>query len=128
MAFQIHALATATFESLFAMSNGELAKHRAKRLTVDSKPGYPCRVSLADAEIGATFLLVNFEHLAADTPYRSALAVCTTRNAFASWRASPGPDRDHPPLAKSLPLDGGGRLAGYVVNHPGHAGDFVDDS
>jgi len=81
MSFQIHALAPAQFESLFAMTDSELANTRAIRMTVDSKPGYPCRVSLADAEIGETVILLNFEHQRADTPYRSAHAIFVREGA-----------------------------------------------
>lgn len=44
-------------------------------MTVDSKPGYPCRVSLQDADIGETVLLMNYEHQPALTPYRSSHAI-----------------------------------------------------
>lgn len=81
MSSQLHALAPDPFESLFAMSANELAGHRVVRMTVDSKPGYPCRVSLADADIGETVILVNFEHLSAATPYRSAHAIIVRENA-----------------------------------------------
>lgn len=38
-------------------------------------PGFPCRVSLADAEVGETVLLLNHEHLDVATPYRSRHAI-----------------------------------------------------
>ena len=43
--FQIHALQAAQFTPLFGLSDDELAAQRACRITVDAKPGYPCRVS-----------------------------------------------------------------------------------
>ena len=81
MSFQIHALAPARFQPLFDMADSDLVKFRAKRMTVDSNPGYPCRVSLADADIGETVILVNFEHLDADSPYRSAHAIYVREHA-----------------------------------------------
>ncbi|MDH3788238.1 MAG: DUF1203 domain-containing protein [Xanthomonadales bacterium] len=51
MSFQIHALPAEPFKSLFGMSGQELAGINAARIVVDEKPGYPCRVSLADAEV-----------------------------------------------------------------------------
>ena len=81
MSFQIHALAPAGFEPLFTMSDADLAEISARRMTVDSKPGYPCRVSLADAEVGETVILVNFTHLSADSPYRSAHAIYVREHA-----------------------------------------------
>ncbi len=38
----------------------------------DSKPGYPCRVCLRDAEVGEELLLVSHDPFVADSPYRSA--------------------------------------------------------
>jgi hypothetical protein len=38
----------------------------------DSKPGYPCRQCLQDAEIGEELLLVSHDPFEADSPYRSA--------------------------------------------------------
>ena len=81
MSFQIHALSPAQFEPFFALSDSELAKVRAAKMIVDNKPGYPCRVSLADAEIGETVILLNFEHQSADSPYKAAHAIFVRQNA-----------------------------------------------
>lgn len=81
MSFQIHALCPEQFEPLFALSDDELAKARATRAIADAKPGYPCRVTLADAEIGETVILVNFEHQSADTPYQASHAIYIREHA-----------------------------------------------
>ena len=81
MSFQIHALSPAQFEPMFALSDSELAKVLATRMIVDVKPGYPCRVSLADADIGETVILVNFVHQSADTPFKAAHAIFVRENA-----------------------------------------------
>ncbi|MDH3551402.1 MAG: DUF1203 domain-containing protein, partial [Gammaproteobacteria bacterium] len=44
-------------------------------MTVDEKPGFPCRVSLQDVDIGKTVLLLNYEHQSAESPYRSSHAI-----------------------------------------------------
>jgi len=75
MSFQIHALPAAPFAPMFALTDEELAGSKAVRMVVDAKPGFPCRVSLEDAEPGETVLLLNFEHQAADSPYRSSHAI-----------------------------------------------------
>jgi hypothetical protein len=41
-------------------------------MIVDRKPGYPCRVSLADAEIGEEVLLLTYDHHQTDSPYRAS--------------------------------------------------------
>ena len=75
MSFQISALPKSQFEHLFHLPPAQLAAFRAVRLVADKKPGFPCRVSLADAEVGEEVILVNHEHQTADTPYRASHAV-----------------------------------------------------
>ena len=53
----------------------------ARRLTADQTPGFPCRVSLAEAEIGDTLILCNFEHLAEISPYRASHAIYVRQGA-----------------------------------------------
>ena len=81
MSFQIHALPPASFRSLFDLSEAELAKRQATRMIVNAKPGYPCRVSLVEAEIGETVILVNYEHQPGDSPYRASHAIFVRENA-----------------------------------------------
>ena len=76
MSFRIKGLPAEQFEHLFALPDGELAKHRAiRRVADDRNPGYPCRVSLTDSEPGDELVLVNFEHLPVDSPYRKRFAI-----------------------------------------------------
>jgi hypothetical protein len=75
MSFQISGLPGAPFAPLFSLADAELARRNIVRRTADSSPGFPCRVSLVDAEPGETLLLLNFEHLAVATPYRSRHAI-----------------------------------------------------
>jgi hypothetical protein len=81
MAFQITSLPKQDFEHLFTLSPDELAERRAVRMTANKKPGFPCRVSLVDAEIGEEVLLVNYQHQNVDTPYRASHAVFVRLNA-----------------------------------------------
>jgi hypothetical protein len=75
MTFQISALPKSNFAHLFNLSDAELARHGAIRRRVDARPGFPCRVSLADAKIGEEVILAHFEHQSADTPFRASHAV-----------------------------------------------------
>jgi hypothetical protein len=76
MSFRITGLPAEHFEHLFALSNEELAKRGAvRRFADDREPGYPCRVSLADSEPGDELVLVNYEHLPVDSPYRMRFAI-----------------------------------------------------
>jgi hypothetical protein len=81
MGFQISALSTDEFSHLYGLDDESLARNRARRVKVDLKPGYPCRVTLEDADIGESVLLVNYEHLPVDTPYRSSHAIFVREGA-----------------------------------------------
>jgi len=79
--FRIVGLGSAQFESLYSLNEKELAKHGARRLPVDAKPGFPCRVSLADAEIGEQVILFPFVHHDVDSPYRASGPIFVRENA-----------------------------------------------
>lgn len=70
--FKLVGLPLEPFSHLFGLSDAELAARNARRVLATAKPGYPCRVSLSDAEIGEELLLLPFEHQAANSPYRSS--------------------------------------------------------
>ncbi len=75
MSFQITGLSAEPFRPLFGLSDDDLAKHGARRCVATSKPGFPDRIALSDAEPGETLLLVHYEHQPANTPYRASHAV-----------------------------------------------------
>lgn len=76
MSFRIRGLPAEKFDHLFALSDDELAKLGAvRRIADDRKPGYPCRVGLTDSCPGDELILVNYEHLPVDSPYRMRFAV-----------------------------------------------------
>lgn len=69
--FQFVALPIENFSHLFSMSDAELESHGARRMNVDSHPGYPCRVSLMDAPAGERVILTAFRHHDVNSPYQS---------------------------------------------------------
>lgn len=75
MDFRIRGLEPGAFSTLHHLRDEELAAHHAVRRVADSKPGFPCRVTLEDAEPGERVLLLNYEHLPVETPYRSRHAI-----------------------------------------------------
>ncbi len=81
MAFCISSLSVSSFKHLLGASDETLQSHDAVRMRVNAKPGFPCRVSLEDAEIGESVILVNYEHLSVATPYRSAHALFVRESA-----------------------------------------------
>jgi len=79
--FQLLGLPATPFAALFELSPAQLAARGARRVIAETNPGYPCRVSLADAEVGEELLLLPYEHQPADSPYRASGPIYVRRNA-----------------------------------------------
>ena len=75
MAFKVVGLSSSLFRPLYGLSERELAARGVEVKIADAPTGFPCRVSLRDAQVGARMLLLNFEHQPANTPYRSRHAI-----------------------------------------------------
>jgi hypothetical protein len=90
--FQISALYRDRFSHLFGQNNETLENKGIRRIVVDTSPGYPCRVSLQDAAVGETVLLMNYEHQPADSPFRSSHAIYVREDA-----AQARPDKNRIP-------------------------------
>jgi hypothetical protein len=75
MSFRITGLPAAEFTDLFGLSDDALRARRAVRQIVDARLSFPCRISLTDAELGESVILVNYEHQHADSPYRASHAI-----------------------------------------------------
>lgn len=84
--FRFMALPYDQFGPLFGVSDDDLEAMMARRVVVDTKPGFPCRVSLEDAEPGETVLLVPFLHHDVLSPYRASGPVFVREGAT---RATP---------------------------------------
>lgn len=102
MSFRVIGLPYREFSPLFALSDAELAARHARRFVADrARFGrMPCRVSLRDAEDGDTVILLNYEHLAVDSPYRSSYAIYVRENA-AEHQLAAG---ELPEIMQSRPL------------------------
>ncbi len=97
--FRIAALPIEPFQSLFALDDEALARLGARRRVADDFPGYPCRVSLVDAEPGERLLLLPFEHHGADSPYRASGPIYVREGAV---QACPAVDEVPLQLARRL--------------------------
>ena len=122
MNYRIQGLDPRPFEHLFGLSDERLAKHNARRVTVTNKPGFPCRVSLEDAEPGEQVVLLHHVSHDVETPYRSSYAIYVRENVPQS---EPFMDR-LPPVLEGRPLafrgfDEGGMLRGALLAMPGEA-------
>ncbi len=92
MGFQISALNIDQFSHLFGQDQDKLARQGIQRIVVDNNPGFPCRVSLQDAEVGEKVLLMNYEHQPMPTPFRSSHAIFVRE-----WASQAIPDRNEVP-------------------------------
>ena len=122
MSFQIIALDPAPFAPLFALSDAELAGRHIVRRVADTMPGFPCRVSLADAAIGETLLLLNHEHLPVASPYRAAHAIYVREGAE---QAHPEPGEVPEVIARRLISGRAFDAAGMMTDADVAEGDAV---
>ncbi|HEX2802452.1 MAG TPA: DUF1203 domain-containing protein [Sphingomicrobium sp.] len=75
MTYRITGLDPEPFKTLFALSDKELAEHGMVRMTVTEKPGFPCRVSLVDRDVGEQVILLNHVSHDVANPYRASHAI-----------------------------------------------------
>ncbi len=120
MTFQISGLDHRPFARYFDMSGAELAANLARRNVASAKPGFPCRVSLADVEVGEEVILVNYAHQDAASPYRAAHAIYV-RKGVEQARLAAG---ETPELFKSRMLS----LRAFDTNGMIVAADLVEDA
>ncbi len=122
MTYRITGLDPADFAHLSGASDAALAAHDAVRVTADAAPGYPCRITLADARPGETLILLNHVSHDVATPYRSSYAICVREHD-----ATQADYRDCvPPVFVGRPLglrafDSAGMLKGAALAMPGQA-------
>lgn len=91
MSFQVHAIKAERFASYLTPGSGG----HPRWIEATAKPGFPCRVSLRDADVGEAVLAVQFEHHGVDSPYRASGPVFARKAALESGLALvlPGPNQ-----------------------------------
>jgi Protein of unknown function (DUF1203) len=96
MSFRFKGLHAEPFSDLIALSDAELESRGMRRMVANAKPGFPCRVTLEDAEPGESLLLLNYEHQPAHSPYRAIGPIFVRETA-----ADPFNGTDVPPVLRS---------------------------
>lgn len=122
MTYRVTGLDPAEFTQLAALDEGELAERGIRRVVSSWKPGFPCRVSLEDAEPGETLFLLNHTSHEVATPYRSSYAIFVREGATARAEYVD----TVPPVFEGRPLglrgfDSGGMLVTAALALPGQA-------
>jgi len=92
--FQVLPLEGADFSHFYGMPDEALMGQGIVPVVADACPGYPCRVSLDFAPVGARLLLMNYEHHATQSPFASRYAIYV-RDGAESLDLEPG---DLPPV------------------------------
>jgi hypothetical protein len=121
MTYRIEGLAPAPFESLFEMTDGELAQHNAVRVTADAPTGYPCRVSLEDAAPGEELILFNHVSNDVPTPFRTAYAIYVRKGAEPAAYEDEAPDYLNRRTLSLRGFDEAGMLRAGLLAEPGAA-------
>jgi len=70
--FKVKAIEYKNVSHLFKLTDEELSKLAAARIVVDEKPGFPCRISLQEANIGETIIALSYSHHNVNSPYKSS--------------------------------------------------------
>ena len=101
MTYAITGLSPDMFDQYRGLDDIALARLSARRVTATSKPGFPCRVSLEDAEQGEKLILLHHVSHDVSTPYRSAYAIYVREAAVeaANYRDTLPPVFANRPLA-----------------------------
>lgn len=122
MTYRISGLDPADFAHLVGKTDTELAGLGAVRMIADAKPGFPCRITLEDAEPGEALLLVNHVSHGAVGPYRASHAIFVREGAgeAARYEARMPPSLDTRILSLRG-FDGDGMMRDACLAHPGEA-------
>ena len=85
MTFRVRGLPSTPFQHLFGLSDDDLAALHVQRHVADTKPSFPDRIELRDAEAGESVLLVNYTHQPAVNAYRASHAIFVLEGAVSTY-------------------------------------------
>lgn len=125
MTYRISGLDPAAFLALAGLSDDDLAERNVRRMRVSATPGAPCRLSLDDAAVGETMLLLNHESVPVG-PYRARHAIFVTEGASETARYAnavpPALDRR---ILSLRGFDAGWDMVAAALVQPGEADDAI---
>ncbi len=121
MSFIVRGLDPAPFRPLFRLPDEELAERGIVRMTVTEKPGFPCRITLTDREIGESVLLLN--HISHDVanPYRATHAIFVGEAEQSAEYIGEVPPVFSARMLSLRGFDADGMMADALIAAPGEA-------
>ncbi len=81
MKYRIEGIDATAFSHHFNLTDHQLTEANVIRCIADAEHAFPCRVSLLDAAIGESLLLINYQHQPANNAYQSRHAIYVNENA-----------------------------------------------
>lgn len=122
MAYRVIGLDPAPYRPLFGLPDGELAERGVVRMTVTEKPGFPCRVTLEDRDIGESVLLLNHVSHDVSNPYRASHAIFVAEGADqAAEFVDEVPPVFIPRVLSLRGFDRDGMMVDAILTQPGEA-------
>lgn len=116
MDYIVTGLPLQNFLPLFGLDDDALRERGVVRQVAAAKPGYPCRITLQDAEPGESLLLLAWEHQDADTPYRSGGPIFVRESATVTFEVrNQIPEQQRSRLLSVRAYDQGGWMHGADV-------------
>ena len=121
MTYVVKGIDPAPYQTLFGLSDEELADKGVVRMTVTS-PTFPCRVSLTDRAIGEKVLLLNHVSHDVANPYRASHAIFVTEGEDEPAEfVDRVPPVFEPRVLSLRGFDKDGMMADAILTQPGEA-------
>lgn len=121
MTYRITGLDPERFRPLAALTDEELAARGMVRMTVAEKPGFPCRVSLVDRELGEKVILLNHVSHDVANPYRASHAIFVAEEGEQAEFTDRIPPVFEPRVLSLRGFDEQGMMAAAILTQPGEA-------
>jgi hypothetical protein len=124
MTYRITGLDPEPFRPLFELSDEELAEREMVRMRVTNRPGFPCRVSLVDRDLGEQVILLNHVSHDVANPYRASHAIFVA-DAERGEYVDRVPPVFEPRVLSLRGFDEEGMMADALIARPGEADEAI---
>ncbi len=70
--YQVSGISRSELMPFAELDQKAMAEQGIRRVIADTKPGFPCRISLEDVEVGEEVIIIHYKHHQSDSPYRAS--------------------------------------------------------